>query len=384
MADIAELVIRHFSKAIGYDDEDIEAIIETTQDGIQQGMSLTESVEQSVVEPMYSREVGDKILITETGQQAVAAFVICSILKSRSSKFTLADFERIVTDFVGEVTSNYGGVGEKHLSTIEPAVRKIVEKELKGVRNFVGMRTLTDAQIQIAVEQAMTDLRNAIPPPPKRKIPKGAEDVVTMSEIEDGELMVDFGGEYGRHRFYTLSTYLHMDPKKNPFTNAPIKLPEPDVYTAELDASLPVQQAGRRSNKSSMGVMAGKTRRNTKAGGDITCSLMEIRDQVKLYHWQTGRFARHKATDDLVASLDENIDKFVETYMGKYGRPRITGSIKLHNFSEAAGAKFVDKQVKWLTNVLPRKLKNTDTDLLNIRDEILGDLNQVKYLFTLA
>jgi hypothetical protein len=32
---------------------------------------------------------------------------------------------------------------------------------------------------------------------------------------------------------------------------------------------------------------------------------------------------------------------------------------------------------------LPKKLKKTDTDLLNIRDEILADINRARYLFTL-
>lgn len=127
----------------------------------------------------------------------------------------------------------------------------------------------------------------------------------------------------------------------------------------------------------------GGTRRNKTSGGDIVSHLLTIRNQVKLYHWQTGSFARHKATDDLTAALDTNIDAFVESYMGRYGRPKVSGSIKLHNFSESAARAFVAKQTKYLSSELPRKIKSTDTDLLNIRDEILGDLNKVLYLFTL-
>lgn len=128
----------------------------------------------------------------------------------------------------------------------------------------------------------------------------------------------------------------------------------------------------------------GKTRRNTTSGGDIVCHMLTIRNQVKLYHWQTGSFARHKATDDLVGTLDTLIDSFVETYMGKYGRPKVSGSLKLHNFSESAAKSFVAQQRTYLTSVLPRKLGKEDTDLLNLRDEILGELNKVLYLFTLA
>ena len=126
-----------------------------------------------------------------------------------------------------------------------------------------------------------------------------------------------------------------------------------------------------------------KTRRNKTSGGDIVNHLLTIRNQIKLYHWQTREFARHKATDDLTAALDLNIDAFVESYMGRYGRPSVSGSIKLHNFSESAAKAFVAKETKYLQTELPRKIGKDDTDLLNLRDTILGDLTKVLYLFTL-
>lgn len=136
--------------------------------------------------------------------------------------------------------------------------------------------------------------------------------------------------------------------------------------------------------RASVGQGRHKTMRAGSGNGDIVTAMLTIRNQVKLYHWQTKSFARHKATDDLTATLDTLIDSFVESYMGKYGRPSVRGSITLHNFSESAARSFVAKQTKYLTSVLPKKLKSTDTDLLNIRDEILGELNKVLYLFTLA
>jgi hypothetical protein len=130
-------------------------------------------------------------------------------------------------------------------------------------------------------------------------------------------------------------------------------------------------------------IKGGKTRRNISGGKDIVTHLMTIRDQVKLYHWQTKHFAEHKATDDLLASLDTNIDAFVESYMGKYGRPASVGTVKLHNYSPANVRSFVKQESAWMSNVLPKKLKSGDTDLLNIRDNILGDLSKTAYLFTL-
>ena len=120
--------------------------------------------------------------------------------------------------------------------------------------------------------------------------------------------------------------------------------------------------------------------------GEIVCLMMTLRDQIKIYHWQTTSHSRHKATDELVDKLDENIDKFVEVYMGKYGRPKLsgrTGTIKIRNFHDQEAPALLNSAIDWLTNKLPKYLKDSDTDLFNIRDEILADLNQTLYLFTL-
>jgi hypothetical protein len=119
---------------------------------------------------------------------------------------------------------------------------------------------------------------------------------------------------------------------------------------------------------------------------EIVTLMLTLRNQIKIYHWQTMKYPRHKATDDLVDKLDDNIDKFVEVYMGKYGRPKFggrTGVIKIRNFHDQEAPALLKSAIAWLTHKLPKHLKSGDTDLLNIRDEILADLNQSLYLFTL-
>jgi hypothetical protein len=114
--------------------------------------------------------------------------------------------------------------------------------------------------------------------------------------------------------------------------------------------------------------------------------FFQMREQIKLYHWQTKVYSRHKATDSVIDALDEHIDKYVEVYMGKYGRPRLTAqtnTVKLQNLSEGSIVKFIKACIKVLTTDLPRGLKSTDTDLLNLRDEMLGELDQLLYLFSL-
>ena len=119
---------------------------------------------------------------------------------------------------------------------------------------------------------------------------------------------------------------------------------------------------------------------------EIVNVLMNLYDQVKIYHWQTMHFPRHEAAGKLIDALDDQIDEFVETYMGRYGRPKLTartGTITVRNFNDKQAVALLKDAIDWMSHTLPKKIKSTDTDLLNIRDEIVATLNRTLYLFTL-
>lgn len=123
----------------------------------------------------------------------------------------------------------------------------------------------------------------------------------------------------------------------------------------------------------------------TMSADDVNFFL-NMREQIKLYHWQTHSFAQHKATDELIDSLDKVIDEYVEVYMGRYGRPKMgarNNTIRLQNMTEKSMIRFIGECAAYLEGPLVKKLKPTDTALVNLRDEMLGDLNKVMYLFTL-
>ena len=114
--------------------------------------------------------------------------------------------------------------------------------------------------------------------------------------------------------------------------------------------------------------------------------FFSMREQIKVYHWQTNQFARHKATDDVLAALDGSIATYVEGYMGKYGRPKITAStntVKIQNMADKTAAKFIKACIAYLEGPLVKRLKPADTDLINVRDEMLAELNKLLYLYTL-
>jgi Family of unknown function (DUF5856) len=106
---------------------------------------------------------------------------------------------------------------------------------------------------------------------------------------------------------------------------------------------------------------------------------------IKLYHWETNIYARHKASDDLHGALSTLIDTFVEVYMGRYTRPEFknTFDVKVKQLDDLNIVDILNGYIKFLKYEVPKYTKESDTDLLNIRDEMLSEINKTLYLFTL-
>ena len=127
---------------------------------------------------------------------------------------------------------------------------------------------------------------------------------------------------------------------------------------------------------------------NSNFEKQVTVIFFEILLMVKLFHWKTYSYATHKATDELYSRLNEHMDKFIEVLLGKTGiRINLLNNKKISlidlSSPEQLKAK-VDGFKKYLVNLSNNRAINSmnDTDLLNIRDEILGDLNQFLYLLS--
>jgi hypothetical protein len=116
--------------------------------------------------------------------------------------------------------------------------------------------------------------------------------------------------------------------------------------------------------------------------------FLQMLNTVKLYHWKTHSYAQHKATDQLYTDLNGNIDAFVEIMLGKTGsRVNLTNqkSLPLLDYSNLTDfKKEIEKYKMFLINMNTNTGLNitNNSDLLNVRDEILGNLNQFTYLLT--
>ena len=112
--------------------------------------------------------------------------------------------------------------------------------------------------------------------------------------------------------------------------------------------------------------------------------LMQVQCQVKIFHWQTKIYGKHIALDGLFNAIIENIDEFTETAMGKYGRVDFSGvSYTFDNITDVGIANLIDGFIDTAIALDDKVDAKKDSDLLNLRDELLGKLNQTKYLLTL-
>jgi hypothetical protein len=115
---------------------------------------------------------------------------------------------------------------------------------------------------------------------------------------------------------------------------------------------------------------------------EIMKFLFTIQLINKLYHLNTTSFARHKASDAFDDSLQGHIDRFAETYVGRYNVKPVVTSIKIdQDFISDDGIARLYIQVRTYLENLNRMF--TDPDLLTIRDDLLADVNKSLYLFQL-
>lgn len=117
------------------------------------------------------------------------------------------------------------------------------------------------------------------------------------------------------------------------------------------------------------------------AAGEVVKMFFEMRDQVHYYHLQTESYAEHKALNDFYETILDIADKFMEAYQGVNGRAtgNITLTLKTYTAENVvADVKVFAEKVKQL-----QKSVETNTDLVNLLDELLNSCNKTIYLLSL-
>ncbi len=118
---------------------------------------------------------------------------------------------------------------------------------------------------------------------------------------------------------------------------------------------------------------------------NVITPLVQFQQQMRIFHWQTDSFARHKAFGKIYENLDGLVDEFVETYMGIFGKSKPVNNFNITLLPLEDDDVISDVLEDFVEYLKDMSLEIDDrTDLLNIRDSILGEVNKLKYLLTLS
>lgn len=125
-----------------------------------------------------------------------------------------------------------------------------------------------------------------------------------------------------------------------------------------------------------------------QVGTHVALLLLTLKNQIKVYHWQTHKYAEHVALDGLFAKLTKKNDEWVEVFTGKYGRIRFdqgTADITIKNIPNTPTGDYLAHQATALLHLRDTYFnQSVDSDLSNIFDEIIGHLYRTKYLLSLS
>ena len=116
----------------------------------------------------------------------------------------------------------------------------------------------------------------------------------------------------------------------------------------------------------------------------LTIRLLQVRNQMKIYHWQTKSYARHKATDSFLQKFEPLVDRLVEAIQGglgiriEFNDPHCLG---VNNCSNFDAKELLETFRKDLTNTALKLF--TKPEFAQIRDDMLEVVDVTLYLFTL-
>ena len=112
---------------------------------------------------------------------------------------------------------------------------------------------------------------------------------------------------------------------------------------------------------------------------------LSLRDQIHVFHWQTEVGDKHKALGDYYDDFLEQLDGLMEVVMGKYGRFSVKSvgtPAPLVDLKDVNVEEFVDSKVSIFVEA--KKIFAKDPEILNIIDEVIAEIQKLKYLLTMS
>jgi hypothetical protein len=126
----------------------------------------------------------------------------------------------------------------------------------------------------------------------------------------------------------------------------------------------------------------------------ILLTFLTITNQIKLYHWRTLSHPRHVASGNLYSQLDELVDKFIEALQGRCVLNNYNNNFRIllnDDMNTIVLKQYKDDNAIELIKYIKKYLECNElfniignySDLVNLKDEMLTEINKSGYLFSL-
>jgi len=128
---------------------------------------------------------------------------------------------------------------------------------------------------------------------------------------------------------------------------------------------------------------------------ELIARLMNVRNEAQLLHWRTRSYAQHKASDDFLETIQKKLDEFAEVLQGMLARrldftlltrPVVFTYKNMTKVSFLRSLAVLQEKLGSMERVYALDLPPASTEslqgLLNIRDEMLGEIHQTRYLLS--
>ena len=161
-----------------------------------------------------------------------------------------------------------------------------------------------------------------------------------------------------------------------------IKTPLEDVETPLEDVETPVSLVQTTNEEVSEKKNKNVNKKQVDSLNQLAINMFNHYIAMKLYHFQTENYSAHKTSDAYIEKFLELKDRFLEVAQGIYGKINLKKyDIKGSSHNDENIFNHINGYIKYLNTGINDVLDDR-TDLINIRDELLSEANQLKYLLT--
>jgi len=120
------------------------------------------------------------------------------------------------------------------------------------------------------------------------------------------------------------------------------------------------------------------------AYGFFMINMLAIRSQAHIFHWQTKKYSTHVALGGFYDAYILLVDQLAESMMSQFGTPVIgVGNISIVDYSEENMNLFLNEAYSLFKNE-GTALAADNSEMKNVIDEVVAEINKLKYLLTLS